>query len=114
REKKWGTASKFREGQAVQNLDDLFFEFIDVVKKLQPKVVVAENVKGLLIGNAKGYVKQIFKKFNEAGYSVQLFLLNAAFMGVPQKRERTFFIANRLNKNINLNFNEACIPIKNA
>lgn len=113
REKKWGKASKFREGQAVQNLDDLFFDFIDVAAKLKPKVVVAENVKGLIQGNARGYVKQIFKNFDLAGYNTQLFLLNAAAMGVPQKRERTFFIATRKDLNlpkIILVFNEAIIP----
>lgn len=114
REKKWGKASKFREGQAVQNLDDLFFDFIDIAKKLQPKVVVAENVKGLIQGNAKGYVKEIFQGFREAGYSCQLFLLNASRMGVPQARERTFFIANRLGKKIKLDFNEDLIYPKDA
>lgn len=114
REKKWGKASKFREGQAVQNLDDLFFDFIDVAKKLQPKVVIAENVKGLIQGNARGYVKEIFQGFREAGYSCQLFLLNASRMGVPQARERTFFIANRLNKKIKLEFNEPIISIRRA
>lgn len=110
REKKWGKASKFREGQSVQRLDDLFFDFIDIAKKLQPKIVIAENVKGLIQGNARGYVKQIFQAFREAGYSCQLFLLNAANMGVPQRRERTFFIANRLGKKINLDFREEPIP----
>lgn len=114
REKKWGKASKFREGQAVQNLDDLFFDFIDVAKKLQPKVVVAENVKGLIQGNARGYVKKIFQGFRYAGYSCQLFLLNASRMGVPQARERTFFIANRLNKKIKLEFDEQIISVKQA
>lgn len=114
REKKWGKASKFREGQAVQHLDDLFFDFIDVAKKLRPKVVVAENVKGLLLGNAKGYVKQIFSKFSEAGYNTQLFLLNASRMGVPQKRERVFFIANRIGEKINLHFSEKIISIGQA
>ena len=110
REKKWGKAYKFREGQAKQNLDELFFDFIDIAAKLKPKVVVAENVKGLVVGKAKGYVKQIFQKFREAGYSTQLFLLNSAFMGVPQRRERTFFIANRMNRKINLDFSEKIIP----
>lgn len=114
REKKWGKASKFREGQAVQNLDDLFFDFIDVAKKLQPKVVIAENVKGLIQGNARGYVKEIFQGFLDAGYSCQLFLLNASRMGVPQTRERTFFIANRLEKKIKLEFNEDPISVFNA
>lgn len=113
REKAWGEKKKFREGQAEQVLDDLFFDFIAIAKKLQPKVVVAENVKGLIQGNARGYVKEIFKQFREAGYECQLFLLNAAAMGVPQKRERTFFIANRLDKKIKLDFNEQQIPVKN-
>jgi site-specific DNA-cytosine methylase len=96
REKKWGKSSHFKEGQAKQHLDDLFFHFIETAKKLKPKVVVAENVKGLIIGNAKGYVKQIFAGFREAGYETQLFLLNSSKMGVPQRRERTFFVARRL------------------
>jgi DNA (cytosine-5)-methyltransferase 1 len=111
REKKWGVKKKFREGQTEQVLDDLFFHFINTAKKLNPKVVVAENVKGLIQGNARGYVKQIFKGFKDAGYTCQLFLLNAAAMGVPQKRERTFFIANRLGKKISLGFNEKQISI---
>jgi DNA (cytosine-5)-methyltransferase 1 len=93
REKGWGKKKKFREGQAEQTLDDLFFDFIELARKLQPKVVVAENVKGMLQGNAKGYVKQIIGLFNVVGYDVQLFLLNAATMGVPQKRERVFLFA---------------------
>lgn len=95
REKDWGKEKKFREGQAEQVLDDLFFEYIKLAKKLQPKVVIAENVKGLLLGNAKAYVRRIKAEFEEAGYNVQLFLLNAANMGVPQKRERVFFICLR-------------------
>lgn len=114
RERKWGKASKFREGQAVQVLDDLFFDFIDVAKKLQPKVVVAENVKGLIQGSARGYVKQIFQGFKDAGYDCQLFLLNSAFMGVPQARQRTFFIANKLSKKIKLNFEEKLISVNDV
>jgi DNA (cytosine-5)-methyltransferase 1 len=110
REKDWGKKKKFREGQTMQVLDDLFIDFIDIAKKLQPKVVVAENVRGLISGNARGYVKQIFKAFKDAGYSCQLFLMNAAMMGVPQRRERVFFIANRIGaKDIVLNFDEAPI-----
>lgn len=117
REKKWGEKKKFREGQAEQILDDLFFHFIETARILQPKVVVAENVKGLVIGKAKGYVKQIFNMFNLSGYDTQLFLLNSAFMGVPQRRERTFFIARRKDLNldkIKLEFNESPIPLKKA
>lgn len=114
REKKWGKKSYFREGQAEQHLDDLFFDFIATAKRLQPKVVIAENVKGLIQGNAKGYVKKIFQGFKDAGYSVQLFLLNAALMGVPQRRERIFFVANRLDKKIKFEFNEKPISVKES
>jgi len=95
REKDWGKDKVFREGQAMQVLDTLFFDFIDLAKELQPKVVIAENVKGLLLGEAKSYVIQIYKDFEKAGYVVQHFLLDASKMGVPQRRERVFFIALR-------------------
>lgn len=109
REKGWNREKQFREGQKMQRLDDLFFWFIRIARKLQPKVVIAENVKGLVTGNAKGYVNEIFKAFREAGYEPQLFLLNAALMGVPQARERVFFIARRKDLNlpkIRMGFNE--------
>jgi DNA (cytosine-5)-methyltransferase 1 len=95
REKDWGKAKKFREGQADQVLDTLFFDFIDLAKELQPKVVVAENVKGLLLGNAKEYVRNIYIEFDKAGYYCQHWLLNSSKMGVPQRRERVFFICLR-------------------
>lgn len=66
-----------------------------MAKKLQPKVVVAENVKGLLQGAAINYVREIYNDFNKAGYYCQHFLLNAINMGVPQERERVFFICLR-------------------
>ena len=95
REKDWGKEKKFREGQAEQVLDNLFFDFIDLAKELQPKVVVAENVKGLLMGNAIDYVRKIYKAFDEAGYYCQHWLLDASKMGVPQRRERVFFVCLR-------------------
>lgn len=100
REDAWGKEKKFREGQTEQTLDDLFFEFIDLAKKLKPKIIVAENVKGLLLGNAKGYTLEIFTRFSQAGYDMQLFLLNAATMGVPQSRERVFFVGRRKDLNL--------------
>lgn len=98
----WGKEKKFREGQAEQVLDTLFFDFIDLAKELQPKIVVAENVKGLLLGEARNYVRRILKEFEEAGYYVVFNLLDASKMGVPQRRERVFFTAIRkdLAKNL--------------
>ncbi len=95
REKDWGKAKKFREGQSFQILDDLFYHFIDLAKVLQPKIVIAENVKGLLFGKSISYVREIYKQLDVAGYYCQHFLLDASRMGVPQRRERVFFIALR-------------------
>ena len=95
REDDWGKMKKFREGQAEQVLDTLFFDFIALAKKLQPKVIIAENVKGILLGEAIDYVRRIYEDFEEAGYYCQHWLLNAKDMGVPQRRERVFFICIR-------------------
>lgn len=106
REKDWGKEKKFREGQAEQVLDNLFFDFIDLAKELQPKIVVAENVKGLMLGEAKQYVRRIYKEFQSAGYDLKIapYLLDASKMGVPQRRERVFFIA--LRKDLSVPFME--------
>lgn len=109
REGAWQKDKMFREGQAKQILDDLFFDFIDLAEKMQPKIVIAENVKGMLVGNAKWYTREIVRRFNKLGYKCQVFLLNAATMGVPQKRERVFFIAHKTENTIKLKFIETPI-----
>lgn len=114
REKAWGKEKQFREGQAVQTLDDLVFVYCETIKKLRPKVFLLENVKGIIQGNAKAYSKKIVQTMTAAGYTVQVFLLNAASMGVPQKRERVFFIGHRKElafKPLKLAFNEKAIPM---
>jgi DNA (cytosine-5)-methyltransferase 1 len=95
REKAWGKDKHFREGQAKQVLSDLFFDYLDLVERLNPRVAIAENVKGMILGNAKGYTKMVMARFKEIGYRPQLFLINAADCGVPQRRERVFFCAIR-------------------
>ena len=95
RDNDWGKEKKFREGQSSQVLDTLFFFFFYLAKLLRPKVVVAENVKGLLIGNAIDYVRRIYEAFNNSGYKVCHNLCDASKMGVPQRRERVFFTAIR-------------------
>lgn len=116
REKGWGKEKVFREGQAHQRLDDLVFTYVDTIAKLQPKVAILENVKGLLAGNAKVYAKEIVKQLRGHGYTVQVFLLNAATMGVPQMRERCFFIARKdaTWPDLVLKFEEPPIPLKKA
>ena len=100
REESWGKKKKFREGQAEQTLDDLSFVFIETVKKLKPKVVIMENVEGLLMGEAWAYVQQIYKDYMDAGYFVHHWLLKGESMGVPQKRHRVFFVATRADLGI--------------
>ena len=111
REKAWGVNKKFKEGQKAQRLDDLFFVYLDTVEKLKPKISIAENVAGILMGNARGYCNEVIKRYHELGYEVQVFKLNSAFMDVPQKRERVFFIANNQGyPKLNLDFNNQLIP----
>lgn len=95
REASWGKKKKFREGQAEQTLDDLPFVFIETVAKLKPKVVIMENVEGLLKGAAWGYVQKIYAQLHEIGYKTRHWLLKGETMGVPQKRHRVFFVALR-------------------
>lgn len=102
REESWGKKKKFREGQAEQTLDDLSFVFIETVAKLRPKVMIMENVEGLIKGEAWSYVQRIYKELNNIGYKVKHWLLKGQYMGVPQKRHRVFFVAIRDDVDFNL------------
>ena len=95
REESWGKKKKFREGQAEQTLDDLSFIFIDTAAKLNPKCIVMENVEGLILGEAWAYVQRIYSHFKEIGYTVKHWLLKGEQMGIPQARNRVFFVAVR-------------------
>ena len=109
READWGKEKVFREGQKKQTLDDLVFVYCDTIAKLRPKVAILENVCGIVAGKAKAYTIEICNNLNDIGYDVQIFQLNSATMGVPQARERIFFIARRKDlalPKLTLNFNE--------
>jgi len=95
REKDWGKKRRFNEGQCEQVLDRLFFDFIDLTSELKPKIVIAENVQGILFGEAERYVTEIYKEFKNAGYVLTHKLLDGSYMGVPQKRMRVFFVGIR-------------------
>ena len=71
----------------------LVWEFFDVVKILRPKMFVMENVKAL--GELERWHSvrmRIFEKASELGYDCFCKVLNSADFGVPQKRERVFFV----------------------
>ena len=115
REKAWGREKRFSEGQARQTLDDLVFVYCDTIAKLRPRVCLLENVAGLLRGNAKSYARRIVSRLESVGYRVQVFDLFAARMGVPQLRERVFFIGLRRDladvlPPLALRFGEPTIP----
>jgi DNA (cytosine-5)-methyltransferase 1 len=95
RERTWGKVKAYSDTK--QRTDDLFFEFARVLKGLQPKVFVAENVSGLVKGTAKGYFLEILEALKNCGYRVKTKLLDAQWLGVPQMRQRIIFQGVRLD-----------------
>lgn len=93
REGGWGKVKQYSDKK--QRVDDLFFEYIRLLKGLQPKVFVAENVSGLIKGSAKGYFLEILAAMKACGYEVSCRLLDAQWLGVPQMRQRTIFVGVR-------------------
>jgi DNA (cytosine-5)-methyltransferase 1 len=83
-------------------------QLLRVLKAKQPRFFVAENVKGIKsLGGGKVF-DLILSDFRSAGYSVQHAVLNAADYGVPQRRERVFFVGARNNLGIELDFPPPC------
>ena len=78
--------------------NNLYKQMIRFVKISKPKVVVAENVKGILSLEKGIVIKKIKKELEELGYKVSYKILNSADYGVPQNRERVFIIASKTKK----------------
>jgi DNA (cytosine-5)-methyltransferase 1 len=93
RESGWGKVKKYSD--KAQRTDDLFFEFVRLIREVKPKTFVAENVSGLVKGTAKGYFLEILKALKESGYKVTCKVLDAKWLGVPQSRQRTIFVGVR-------------------
>jgi len=73
----------------------LFFEIARIAKAKRPKVILAENVKGL-VGHDKGRTLDvIIQTLCDIGYTVDFNVLNSKYFGVPQNRERVFIVAVR-------------------
>jgi DNA (cytosine-5)-methyltransferase 1 len=70
--------------------NELVLDFVRIVRELDTKMFVFENVKGLTVGKQKKFLLEIIEAFDEAGYSVhnKWQVLDAANFGVPQHRER--------------------------
>ncbi len=81
----------------------LFFEFVRAVKETEPKIFIAENVRGLLKHDNGKTLETIINVINELGYIlIEPKVLKAIFYQVPQKRERLFLVCIRkdLAKNV--------------
>jgi len=87
-------------------LDDprnqLVSHYVRLVRELQPKYCVFENVKGLTLGKHAQFLKELIEELECSGYQVLLpySVLNAAKYGVPQSRERLFLIGARKDQAI--------------
>lgn len=73
----------------------LFYHYAVFLEKLQPKMFLFENVRGLLTHDKGKTISTILDIFNQAGYKVQQKVLNAWDYGVPQKRERLILVGTR-------------------
>ena len=91
----FGKTKGYSDIKEVSNIEDLFFEFLRVADVIKPKVIIAENVAGLTMGEAKQYFNKIQNTFEKIGYDVCARVLNSAYFGVPQTRNRVFFIGVR-------------------
>ena len=102
----FGKKKKYSDIEGVENVEDLFFEFLRVAEEIKPKVIIGENVEGLTMGEAKEYFHKIQNRFEDIGYLVVADVLNSSYYGVPQARKRTFFIAVRedVAEKVGINF----------
>lgn len=95
RDKRWGQVVEYSGQQ--QRTDDLLHQFVRLVDEIRPRVFVAENVKGLVTGRAKGYYKRVMADLRALGYVVESRILDAQWLGVPQHRERVIIVGVRAN-----------------
>lgn len=70
----------------------LYRAMVETVRRVQPKVFIAENVKGLLMKYNQDSLQKVIKDFENLGYNVNYSLYNSANFGVPQTRERVFIV----------------------
>lgn len=75
--------------------NQLFREYVRLLRGLKPRVFVMENVSGMVKGKMKLLFAEILRELKSCGYQVSVRLLNASHYGVPQARERIIFIGVR-------------------
>lgn len=90
-------ASLSDAGFAEDPRNELYLSFVTAIRTWQPKAFVMENVPGMLSVEGRNVAEQVASDLAECGYSVRYAMLNAAWYGVPQLRERLFFVGYRLD-----------------
>jgi DNA (cytosine-5)-methyltransferase 1 len=70
----------------------LFFDIARIIKAKQPRLLLLENVKGLLSHDKGDTFRVIISTLDELGYDIQWQVLNSKNFGVPQNRERVFIV----------------------
>lgn len=75
--------------------NQLFWEFVRLLRGLRPKVFVMENVSGMVKGKMKLIFAECLRELKASGYKVKARLLNAMYFNVPQSRERLIFVGVR-------------------
>jgi DNA (cytosine-5)-methyltransferase 1 len=80
------------KGEVGDDRNKLFREFVRVVKLTNPKVILFENVTGLVAKKNENILKQIFIHFERLGYNMDARVLSAEEFGVPSKRRRTIIM----------------------
>lgn len=94
------------EAGSLRGIDDergqLFYDYIRILKNVQPKFFLAENVPGMLASRNNEAVKNIISMFEDCGYNVTVTMVNAKDYGVAEERKRVFYIGFR--KDINIDF----------
>jgi DNA (cytosine-5)-methyltransferase 1 len=85
------------------NRSALVYSYLDVVNKVQPKIFLFENVTGIKSSKAvdgSKVIDNLKKAFEDIGYHINIYTLNAADYGVPQRRKRVFIIGNKIGVDI--------------
>jgi DNA (cytosine-5)-methyltransferase 1 len=88
----------FRNVERNDPRNNLAEEFCRIVHELQPEWIVFENVVGLFTHNKGQTLQAIIGAFEEVGYRTSYKVLNAAYYGLPQRRERLIIVGNRRGK----------------
>jgi len=83
----------------------LWPEMLRVIREVQPRFVVGENVSGLLTWNNGMVFHEIITDLENEGYETQAFLIPACATNAPHRRDRIWFVANAINNRLQQSFN---------